>query len=1539
MSKPLSMAIVALGLALGVAPSLFGVDGPVYTEDVHFQVRISETTYRGTANEVFLMLDRAGGRNRLQVARLMSNVGGDTFEATVPLEEGEYIYVFVANPRQYVDLTDENLNPDDVPDSSFFNDPHPRFTGYGGQYGKDNVYRVTNPKRPKLSAVSPTSGSVVAALPVTLRVRAELGSDGSAIDAASVSVAYEREDPYGSFPGALVPPAADLVNVAGATYASGEVSVSLASLPEGLRRIHVDLKSQSGFEAKTLVVPLFVNAQNQAPRAKAGPTRFGYVGQFIELDGGWSEDPDMLGFSNFTWRKVSGPGNVELRGVRQEPRNNDGAQRRPDGVPVVDADGNFVADALPAPGPIPQARFDAAGEYELGLIATDRGGLASPESTTKVIVSARYQPAWRLRLHVGERNGRVLISAGASDVPNGVPVRFYADSLTPFSLNAVNDREAEADRPAAGAYFVHAIAGDPGNETSYPAEAIVIVRPDGTLEGRDTARSSKVWRDDTNLYLLFVREFFDKNGDGEGDLEGAIEKLPWIKSLGANAIWVMPVEPSGTTHGYAMDAFFSVHDDYGSAETLRRFIDRAHELGIRVVLDLVFNHTSVKHHWWPGAEDPSGFSRDRYVFRPDGSFQYAFDFVSLPDLDYGNPIVRATGQARAKFWMDLGFDGFRCDIAGFTPRLMWRGVRREVLSHTIEGFMLAEIIPPLEDYLEGQFDAFYDPWTYWETRDAFAGNKDFSSLDTAIKAAERYVQNAPRGIIRDKVDPADVIRVRYLDNQDEDRFLLLAGGSQDRQRVASAVLLTMPGVPLITYGDESALVEGRGRMTFTRNPEMVAHYKKYLRIRNGNPGLRGQSSDNFPGAGNRYIRISSDDDMNGRQVFSYLRHGNNQSFVVLANRGPAPVTGTRAQFYVGREILDRIPEDPIVMTNHANPRDILTVGKQQLQSGHIAPVGGYEVKVYQLGTVEIPDGDADGILDSFDGCVGVPNGSDQDDDFDGVPNACDHCASSTTREDVGMDGCARASGAPRPTYTLDGTLDDASYQVASGDGLTLYASFNGRVLYLATNGARPGRDHVILLDEDDNPLEPAAFGKAGRVAARWSFIDEGRTDRTEWAGPWVGTKAASNTPVADGVAETTINLVERFGASFPQHVRVAVVAYDGADLAGQAPSATTPGSDVSTDELLELPLVAPEITAAGPVEPTRDAGLPATRDGGGSPTDDLDGDDVADGVDNCLGVQNADQADHDDDGRGDACDDCPLTSPGSPIDGRGCEKDPGTTGPSFDEDETDKQREGCGCASTPRDRSTTLAPMLLLAALFFRRRFLAVASALVVSACGAFGEPSAPVEGERLISGRLVPPSPADVGPTVIALEPLALALDARADPKIALVRRGEAFNPAANGGEPVAFRLSLPSDRTFLLLFQTPGQGQSGLGRLVARFRFPADGSGASTDLLSAPLPGVPAPDLELGTVKITTSRAVEGDREAFVLFDGTTDRNPLGQNDVDGDGAPDLEDADDDADFIPDEGDLDSDGDGIPNADQGFDVLLAMDQDGDHVPDALDN
>jgi len=190
--------------------------------------------------------------------------------------------------------------------------------------------------------------------------------------------------------------------------------------------------------------------------------------------------------------------------------------------------------------------------------------------------------------------------------------------------------------------------------------------------------------------------------------------------------------------------------------------------------------------------NPSSVTRDRYYFRPDGSYMYAFVFVGLPDLNYNNPIVRTAAYDRADFWLDAGFDGFRCDIAGFTPSSIWRHERRQILSRNINNAMLAEMIPPTQDYVEEQFDMFYDPQTYWELRDGFAGNNPFSNFDNAMKGAQSFIQSGPRPELRDRLDPNDLVRMRYLDNQDEDRFLLKAGGSKDRQKVAAAVELTLP---------------------------------------------------------------------------------------------------------------------------------------------------------------------------------------------------------------------------------------------------------------------------------------------------------------------------------------------------------------------------------------------------------------------------------------------------------------------------------------------------------------------------------------------------------------------------------------------------------------------------------------------------------------------------------------------------------------------------------------------------------------------------
>ena len=1312
-----SVALACLA-ALALLPLGESVSGPGsgYTERVTFRIDVGQSTSHGPLTELYLLLDRAGGRNRLGDALRVNNVGGSNWEVTASLAEGDYIYVFVANPTQYVNLADPNLNPDDVPDSNFFNDPAPRFEGFGGQFGKDNIYKVRNPRRAKLggATTTPPAGTLVSAAPLELRIGVQLGSDQRPIDPASVTVQYEAEEPYGYYPGPATPPALQMIDVPNVTFAGDTITAQVTTLQEGLHLFHVNASTADGLASDTLVLPLYINETNEAPIADAGPTRFTQVNRWVELDGGLSRDPDEIGFSRFAWRKVSGPGQMTLRTISQEPDNR--TERSPGGVPNFDDDGNLIAAALPTTGAVPQVQFDAPGEYVVGLTVTDREGLSSAEATTTVHVGTALVGAWRMRLHAAARAGKLVVGAGASDLGAGVRVTFFADTRTPLALTASADGlEATADMPPAGTYFVHAIAGDAHGSSSYPAMLSVTVGAGGSVTGRDVAASDPFWKDEAILYLLFIREFADSDGDGEGDLQGAIDNIPWLKKLGINAVWLMPVEPSGTTHGYSMDAFFAVHPDYGDVRLLEEFVAKAHDAGIRVVLDNVLNHTSPVHLWFEAAKNnPSSVTRDRFIFRPDGSFQYAFDFVSLPDLDYNNPIVRKAAADRAAFWMDRGFDGFRCDIAGFTPPGVWRQVRREVLKRAPHGFMLAEIIPPVEDFIADQFDAFYDPWTYWEMRDGFGGNKQFSALDTAIRAAERYIQNAGHANIRERLDPKELVRVRYLGNQDEDRFLLLAGRSLERQRVAAAVLLGLPGVPLITYGDEVGLVEGRGRMRFDHDSAMLDHYRKYVRVRRGNPGLSVQSSDNAGGDGNAYFRISSDGDLNANQIFSFVRYARNQAFVILANRGQSPIIGTPVTYYLDRQILDRLPDGPIKMTNHAQPSDVLTVSKSQLMGGHTSQVGSYEVKAYQLATVAIPDGDGDGILDSFDHCVGVPNGDDLDADYDGVADACDHCPESAPNEDVGMDGCARAAGAPRPRFELDGAVDDEAYLVAETADLKLYAAFNGRVLYLAMTGAVRGHDHVILLRDGADPvaLTPAAFGKRGRTAAAWSLIDEGRGDRAQWVGPWVGTRARGNNPLAAGVIETTVNLVERFGAALPARLAIAGIRYGtgAGGVMAQVPAAQTADDDVTSDELFELTITAPQITPGNvvPPMPRPDAGFPSTADGGTpvNPGDDGDGDGVLDGVDNCVGMYNPTQSDADGDRRGDACDDC-FSRWGAIIDSRGCEIEH-TTPPSsaFERTLPATQLERCSCTSTPRStgRSSPWWAAAVLLGLARRRR-------------------------------------------------------------------------------------------------------------------------------------------------------------------------------------------------------------------------------------------
>lgn len=201
-----------------------------------------------------------------------------------------------------------------------------------------------------------------------------------------------------------------------------------------------------------------------------------------------------------------------------------------------------------------------------------------------------------------------------------------------------------------------------------------------------------MWFKDAVFYEAPVRSFYDSSGDGTGDFAGMSEKLDYIRDLGVDCIWLLPMYPSpGLDDGYDISDFNAVHEDFGTIEDFRRFMEVAHEKGLRVVADLVMNHTSDQHPWFQEARsDPNSPKRDYYVWTDDPTqyggariiftdtetsnwtydpvagqhFWHRF-FSHQPDLNYDNPDVHREMFDVVRFWLNLGLDGFRCDAVPY----------------------------------------------------------------------------------------------------------------------------------------------------------------------------------------------------------------------------------------------------------------------------------------------------------------------------------------------------------------------------------------------------------------------------------------------------------------------------------------------------------------------------------------------------------------------------------------------------------------------------------------------------------------------------------------------------------------------------------------------------------------------------------------------------------------------------------------------------------------------------------------------------------
>src|SRR5687767_14153446 len=243
-------------------------------------------------------------------------------------------------------------------------------------------------------------------------------------------------------------------------------------------------------------------------------------------------------------------------------------------------------------------------------------------------------------------------------------------------------------------------------------------RPVAAIAATETAEVSTevhrpddpLWYKDAVIYQLHVKAFNDSNDDGIGDFRGLTQKLEYIRDLGVNAIWLLPFYPSPQKDdGYDVADYHNVHPNYGTRADFRTFLREAHRMGLKVITELVVNHTSDQHPWFqaarrapPGSikrdfyvwsDDPEKYKETRIIFTDTETSNWAWDdvakqyywhrfFSHQPDLNFDNPSVLRAVVRTMRFWLDMGVDGFRLDAI---PYLIEReGTSNENVPETHE---------------------------------------------------------------------------------------------------------------------------------------------------------------------------------------------------------------------------------------------------------------------------------------------------------------------------------------------------------------------------------------------------------------------------------------------------------------------------------------------------------------------------------------------------------------------------------------------------------------------------------------------------------------------------------------------------------------------------------------------------------------------------------------------------------------------------------------------------------------------------------------
>ena len=359
------------------------------------------------------------------------------------------------------------------------------------------------------------------------------------------------------------------------------------------------------------------------------------------------------------------------------------------------------------------------------------------------------------------------------------------------------------------------------------------------------------WWNDAVFYEVFVRSFYDNNGDGKGDFAGLTAKLDYLNDgdpntttdLGITGIWLMPINPSPSYHGYDVTDYKGIESDYGTMAQFDAFLVAAHQRGIKVIIDLVLNHTSSQHPWFTqSAANTTNTFRDWYVWSPTnpgyqgpwgqpsvwaqnrGTYYYNLFWSGMPDLNWNKPEVKTAMWDAVQFWLNKGVDGYRLDAVKYLIEDSLQSASQVKFENTAGTYSVLQEFHNVVRAAKPDAFTIGEVWSPtaqvvpYVTENRLDACFEFAQSDAILATLRTGNPSGLRNqlLFVDQTFP----KLQYgtfLTNHDQERVFSTLAGNTAKMKQAASLYLTLPGVPFLYYGEEIGML-GTGPDEDKRKP-------------------------------------------------------------------------------------------------------------------------------------------------------------------------------------------------------------------------------------------------------------------------------------------------------------------------------------------------------------------------------------------------------------------------------------------------------------------------------------------------------------------------------------------------------------------------------------------------------------------------------------------------------------------------------------------------------------------------------------------------